>query len=291
VFGARVVPVRDHWEISGAFYSFGESGRGIVKEVRQTLATLEATGGATAHSQRLISRGIIATWLTALTIPRLPPILVDRASQEPLMLVTDHYEVLDWSLLARRLGAEPDVDGDRKNGWTRFVAIDDETRRSLLAINIGRKKNRLECFAQTLRLADGGRAWLERVAGDSIRFLARDMVDPASVIANRGEPKRKRRRAERSSASLAPADLSRFHQDFAERHYHHWADEPIPALGDRTPREAAETEMGRESVVNLLKQYETAEFRRARKEQREPVDFAFLWEQVGLDRMRELAER
>ena len=102
------------------------------------------------------------------------------------MLVTDHYEVLHWGALASRLEAEPDVEGDRREGWTRFVELGNDMRRSLLAINIGKTRNRIEPFARTTRLADEGRTWLERVAGDSIRFLIRDSVDPISMLKQGG---------------------------------------------------------------------------------------------------------
>lgn len=42
----------------------------------------------------------------------------------------------------------------------------------------------------------------------------------------------------------------------ATAHWKNWFDEPIPVLNDQTPREAAETEKGRERLEALLLQYE-----------------------------------
>lgn len=41
-----------------------------------------------------------------------------------------------------------------------------------------------------------------------------------------------------------------------KQHWENWFDSPIPALGDKTPREAAKTEEGREALEALLLQYE-----------------------------------
>jgi hypothetical protein len=66
--------------------------------------------------------------------------------------------------------------------------------------------------------------------------------------------------------------------------YQNWADEPLPVLGHKTPREAIGTGEGREAVVSLLHTYERDEARMAKRDQREPLDFGFLWEELGLPR-------
>jgi hypothetical protein len=73
-------------------------------------------------------------------------------------------------------------------------------------------------------------------------------------------------------------------QQVLESHYKDWAEDRIPALDGRTPREAVGTPEGREAVIGLLKLYEEAEARAARNEGREPASLQFLWDAVGLDR-------
>lgn len=63
-----------------------------------------------------------------------------------------------------------------------------------------------------------------------------------------------------------------------------WADEPLPALGDRSPRKAAKTPAGRRVVTELLKTFELRDARRALKEGGNPVDFGYIWEGLGLKR-------
>ncbi len=288
IFGARLVPVDDHWEISGSIYPFGTQGPELVQDIREALDELAAAyPGDEARLEAFVERTVIAAWLVHVTTPQPMPQMVDQGSGEPLMLITDHYEVLDWHGLAKALESQPDVDGGRKEGWTRFVSLGGDTRRSLLAINIGETKNRIEPFARTLRLADEGKAWLQQLGGDSIRFLDREVVDPVTILSGRDRSSGHGER--RASESPIPrGQQTRIYQEFYERHYLNWADESIPALGDRTPREAVATQSGREAVIELLKQYESGEFRKARGERRDPVRFDFLWQQVGLDRASQL---
>lgn len=72
-------------------------------------------------------------------------------------------------------------------------------------------------------------------------------------------------------------------QELHRQIYRSWADEPIPALGDATPREAAKTERGRRQVERLLSSYETQDARTSRQTGEEAMDFGFLWEAVGLE--------
>lgn len=41
-----------------------------------------------------------------------------------------------------------------------------------------------------------------------------------------------------------------------ERHYAEWLHDPVPALGGKTPREAAKTKRGHEKLDALLKDLE-----------------------------------
>ncbi len=208
---------------------------------------------------------------------------MDAGTGEPLVLVTDHYQVTDWAGLAAALASQPDVEGDRHEGWTRLEGAGDGPRRIRLAINPGRKLDRVECFARSVRRADEGRAWLEAVAGGTVRHLVRDVVEPRTLLkgARQGAPTRD---AGASTPGLSAAETTEMMQRAHAHIYRDWADKPLPALGNRSPREAVRTAKGREQVTTLLKMYEAGEARRARDEGRAPVDYGFLWASVGLER-------
>ena len=194
VLGARVLPEAEVFVLSGAIYHFNRpAGDALREDLREALQ--EARGRTRKRLdpdavRDLVTSSIVDAWLTQLAKPPEIPRLVDASTGETLMFVTDHYEVLDWDALARALAAEPDVQGTRARGWVRLDAADESGGRTVLAINPGKQKDRLEPFARTLRRADEGREWLQRVAGGSLRFLLRDIVEPRTLMRQMAEKDR-----------------------------------------------------------------------------------------------------
>jgi len=64
---------------------------------------------------------------------------------------------------------------------------------------------------------------------------------------------------------------ARLLREFKERHYSSWLDQPLPALDDKTPREASRTQASRRRLDVLLKQMENHE---ARCPETERFDFS-----------------
>ena len=64
--------------------------------------------------------------------------------------------------------------------------------------------------------------------------------------------------------------------------YVDWADEPLPYLNDKTPREVIQTPKGLEQVKYLLHAYEHSDPEQANAQHRDPVLFAFLWQSLGI---------
>jgi len=293
VLGLRLVPWKGDWLVAGSVYplvrdaDFPEFLRALRKELAQE------AGGDPGRERAFLSTAIPQEWLLQLLEPRELPEPVDAATGDPILLVTDHYRVRSWERLEAALAGQPDVEGSRTGGWTRFEEVDDTMRRSLLALNPGRG-DRLEAFGRTRSRADEGREWLEGVAGDAIEHRTREIVDPRGALdgpgggapASTGPPGGAGApRAGASGRGGAPIPIpTEVMQQVLEGHYRNWAEDPIPALDGRTPREAVETPEGRAAVIGLLKLYEQGEARSARKEGREPASLQFLWDAVGLDR-------
>ena len=99
-----------------------------------------------------------------------------------MLLVTDHYRVLDAAALATALAACADVAGGAQAGWHRELAGDDGAVGSLAAIHPGKRPDRIEVFYRTQRHADEGRAWLDTLAGTAARHLTREISDPQAVL-------------------------------------------------------------------------------------------------------------
>ena len=69
-----------------------------------------------------------------------------------------------------------------------------------------------------------------------------------------------------------------------EQHYRQVLDEPVPMLGNRSPRRAMKTKKGRAAVIEWLKDIENVESRTALQQGRRPVDLSWLWEELGIPR-------
>lgn len=299
VLGLRLVPWKGDWLVAGSVYPLVRDAD-FPKFLRALREELDREAGGDLERERaFLSAALPREWLRQVLEPREMPEPVDAATGEPILLVTDHYRVPSWERLEAALAGRPDVEGDRTDGWTRFEEVDDTMRRSLLALNPG-PGDRLEAFARTRSRADEGRGWLEEVAGDAIEHRTREITDPLSALdgPDSGPPRSagapQGSRDPRAAGSPGTGGSGRggapipvpteVMQQILESHYKDWAEDHIPALDGRTPREAVRTAEGREAVIGLLKLYEEGEARTARNEGREPASLQFLWDAVGLDR-------
>lgn len=275
LIGCRVMTVGEHLELSGAIYPFS------MLAAAGALADARAAHDAEVHPDDrpyMLGRAVARAWLRQMLMPAPMPQMVDASSGEPLLLVTDHYQVLDERALTDALAACEDVDPDTGGGWTRSRDDEDGLTRSLATIRRGKQADRIEVFCRTQRLADEGREWLEKAAGGAVHHLAREITDPRGALS----------RSDRAVAPPAPALPPELFAEAIEkmllRSYANWADEPIPALGGKTPRQATQSRGGLERVKGLLRSYEDGEAEMARTQGRRPVSYQFLWDALGIDR-------
>lgn len=71
-----------------------------------------------------------------------------------------------------------------------------------------------------------------------------------------------------------------------EDHYRRILDEPIPALGNRSPRSAAKTPKGREKVVAWLKRVENHGAGLDASDPMAGYDFGLMWRELGVEHLR-----
>jgi hypothetical protein len=291
LMGARIMQVGDagdgHLELSGAIYPFGKLRETqVLTQVRQVLvdaATLKLhTDNLRDMAETEIARAWMAQWLEPAPLPQIR----DAATGDPMLLVTDHYRVHDAVALAAALAAQPDVSGDAQQSWHRETRGGDGQLRSLAAINPGREADRIEVFYRTQRLADEGRAWFEALAGSAVQHLAREITDPAGSLARAGEASDVDAPTSAASptSALPPEVLAQALEQFIRRHYAHWCDEAIPALGGLTPRQAIITPAGLERVKGLLREYEDGEQQQSTAQGRPAVSYQFLWDGLGISK-------
>jgi len=280
--GARLMLVADQFQLSGAVYPFAMlSGRALCDQLR---AMTEAPGAYADDDALAFGMAIIEGWLAQLLKPALLPQIMHGGTGEPLLFTTDHFEVQDWPALQTALAAQGDVQGSRENGWSRLIEKPGEPTRPLLSITAQAGGHRVSLQSMSASLAESGRAWFEALAGDAATFVLREVSDPKGLLSN----------AQRSGApagvapglpeGVDPQELAEAIAGVVKRSYANWADEPIPALDDRTPRQAIETPTGLERVKGLLRTYEDGEAQQAAQQGRSDISYQFLWDALGLVR-------
>ncbi len=274
VIATRPIP-GSPWTLSGAIYPYPEVGvPELLRKLRGALARSSGEAPEPSLDRELRSSILVGKWLDLFLRP--PSAIVDVSSGEASLMINDHYRVTDWDALVAALDTQPDVDGDLDRGWARLEDPGAEVSSILLGIN-RRGDDRIEAFGRTLTMADEGRAWLEEVTGDAISWITREIVDPMRMLDHPGD------NPPPPQPQLDPSDLPEdFYQQLYQRIYSNWADEPIPTLGERTPRQALATPEGKRQVVDLLESYERGEQQKARQEGRDAADFDFLWREIGL---------
>ena len=137
---------------------------------------------------------------------------------------------------------------------------------------------------KTASLAEQGRPWFEALAGASVKYLLREVSDPKGVLSTAGASATRPGPAMQLPEGLDPQALAQALAAVVRRSYANWADEPIPALGGRTPRQAIADPAGLERVKGLLRSYEDGEARNAAQQRRGETSYQFLWDQLGLAR-------
>jgi hypothetical protein len=97
------------------------------------------------------------------------------------------------------------------------------------------------------------------------------------------------RRSARSSETppLTPDEIKRAVHKSLTDHYRRTLDETIPALGNRSPRQAAKTAKGRDKVIAWLKVLENGSGRQAPDDPIASYDFTWMWEELGVTDQRQ----
>ncbi|MCI0753574.1 hypothetical protein [Teichococcus vastitatis] len=87
-------------------------------------------------------------------------------------------------------------------------------------------------------------------------------------------------------SGLSPEQEREIIQQQLEEHYRGLLDEPIPPLGNVSPRRAARTAKGREKVVAWLKTLENHSAKRIAGDPIGEYDFAWMWRELGVAELR-----
>ncbi len=225
------------------------------------------------HLIELWERGVAAAERRAANPPAL-----QNTDGDAFLLTIDHFDVDPSSraaveaALATLEGVEREED-DSAAACFIFLRPGNPQHKSWENTIVGHARlseSDLRLETNSRERADALRASVDAACGDRIHHRAREHADPLSRAA--------RTPAERLPA--APPEAAQLLLEFKQRHYQDWLDEPVPALQDKTPREAARSASLRPKLDLLLKQAENTE---ARSEPGTAFDITALRRELGME--------
>ena len=206
------------------------------------------------------------------------------AEGDEVVLCRAVFDVRDRAALEAALANHPELErqDDGSYAWLAEKADEASFRRGFGTFVIEKRRVVLETMSR--QRAERGRALLEAAAGPAVAFRATSSESVARALdRRRARPGARDRRPARPVDEVPPEVAAEIVQAFYERHYRGWLDEPLPALGGRTPREAAGLKSARPKLIALLKDMENLSARE-RLEGRPAYDFGWMWGELGLPR-------
>ena len=320
----RVVQIGPQMHISGAVLPYDRDaservlkllrniGKRIAKE-RQKLAHLVprdvndpaiVNGFSPTALLRAAAPTITTVWLIDIidraTVPQIPE--VRNAEGDELLFCTLHYPFADGAAaddIRLALNRCPEFRQENATFWNWIGAL-----RSAKALGAQKQPLKSQTFIttlgdgslvlgtvelkdKTLILSVNSRARAERGRVLLSETLDGLVVQPLVEIQTLEQSMATRDPAPTANSNLSEEERRTIIHDGLHRHYRDLLDQPIPALGNRSPRAAVKTAKGRAKVVDWLKTLEnhTAKFAGSNDEMA-TYDFSWLWAELGVNELR-----
>ena len=183
-----------------------------------------------------------------------------------------------WNWLGQKKAKREKHYADRPHGFE-FVTTTDDGSFVLGTIELNPKT--IELCVNSQSRADRGRKMLEP-------FLS-DLVGTPLVERQTLEQALSEDRDDGSSAAvpdLSPDEKRSIIHTAMDRHYRAQLDQPIPGLGNISPRKAAKSKTGRKKLVAWLKRLENQNAGHGADDPMASYDAAWIWEELGVSSLR-----
>jgi hypothetical protein len=214
-------------------------------------------------------------WLNLVAFPDPPQLLTTEG--DPLVFCRSVFETDDPDTVLAGLSTRAEI-RRRPDGHLSWRETADDGDRELGSWSVQGDRVVLESTSQ--ERAARGRAWLEALFGDQVRYRATSLETLEQTM---NELRSRRPGPSPSTTHDVPAESADAVRALFDRHYRSWIDRPLPALGNRTPRAAAAARLWRPKVMDLIKQLENGA-ERASNTSRPAYDVGWLWRELGLAR-------
>jgi hypothetical protein len=205
---------------------------------------------------------------------RPPPRLI-TTSGEPVLFCRVIFNVKDVEAVRAALERTKELSSDNEDS---YVWVRGKGR--IIHASISLKGGILVAETHSAKRATAVRKLLERQLGGAVRYDRTDEQDLQSAL----EEHRSRRPGQgEPEEPLIPKEIEeRLLAEYEERHYRSWIDTPLPALANKTPRQAAQRHASRAVLVGLLKDF-IASSELERRAGRHAYDFSWMWAELGID--------
>ncbi len=246
-------------------------------ELRTSLLRRDRRGGEAAFRQE-VPGVILGAWVDAIVNPPVPR--MKTTDGEDIVLTKVHFTVSDPDRLSRALDGAAGLERDPDRvSWLWVGPNRDGKEISLGTFSLEAETLLLETMS--VPRAERGRAMVEALAGDAIAHRGTVHEDPTKAIQEGLRKARLEGPSESPPESLPPDVLEDLTLDQYARHYRAWLDDRIPALKDRTPREAAKDPVLRGALEELIAELEGA-YQGALQRNEPAYDPSWMWAELGL---------
>ena len=214
----------------------------------------------------------------SLHYPLLPGV-TDAQVREVLNSVPDlHAESPDyWNWLAPR-DVSPNHLRTKGRSGLAFMTVHDDGSLSLGSLQLTDK--RLKLFVNSENRAERGRAMLAPALDGLVGEPLVERQDREQAMNERADE------ANALSSNIPAEEQRRIVHESMDNFYRKQLDEPIPALGDISPRQATKSAKGREKLVAWLKRLENIVARHKPPEPMAGYDTSWLWKELGIEDRR-----
>jgi tetratricopeptide (TPR) repeat protein len=311
LLGARVIRVHGEPFLSGTVTAFYASDReDLVAHVKERYQTYRRQHPGTSWREFFRAEALVLHRYAERRVREARPPKVHTSEGHPVMLGRLRYDVRDSRRLLKSLAAAVDFEETTEPGgpadtrhfaWLRTGPAERYVKEaprpaegiSLASQRLDAEGNEIAPGLATLTL-EGDQLTVETLSaerlswaktrladlvGDALRLRADMVEDPMEKLrAMPGSP-----RAKEAAVDLPPEVQARLLGQMLHRHYTAWLDQQIPALDNRTPRQAARDMLLRPKVIQLLREIENHQDRE--RQQGKPwYDAAWMWERLGIPR-------
>ena len=296
----RVVPERDHHVISGAVLPFSDEAVELLTSALREAAKLGKRAALELTTEQLHDFAPIFTtaWLFT-EVPRAlnPPQQSYYNSDGDEVMFHDLRFALKAGVTQKQLAERLDqVDGLSPASRTFWNWIERRpARKGKAAAGImlesqmdeGTVLAGLEIKGRALLVSTNSPARAARVEA-LVMGAAADLVKPPLTTIRTIEQlmaEREAGPAPSAADEIPPEVAAQITREYMDRHYRETLDAPVPALGGKSPRQAARTPAGRKKVIEWLKLIEN----RSGRNTGSPIaeyDFGWMWAELGLQEYR-----